>query len=556
MKIKYYLMIIGLCTLLLLAACGSPEEPEQTQPLITTGTTEITTDTETTIPPETEEPETSLSEIASDEPVFDTKGFIDTLNSALRSSDLFTYELMINGVEYVAKSLDTSVLEILFESVSGITLEPAEEEESYSSADHVLIGFGSRGQNSLYLYNVDSGVFRYTDPAGLVSYYAVTSGNCWDSFVRAFFSAEDANIAYIPGDTYLDAVTAFTGGVSFDKYLKLSDDNPQKIENFSLIEYSVLEVSEDQDAVVLEMEYMVKPCNAGAYTAGENSYPGEGRWSGWIGTRSRFVLQRAGGSAWMHTHTGEDLTLESIGIVSGPMSNTELLESILATSPEITVTIFEDGVAHVIAPLPAEDISEIVSEMARVTDIITVATERPEGANYISFEFENSPLRFTLHNGLSCVCEISNGERESSCYDLSGTPLADDWDNWDYTLRRVHTAEAHRDVVFTCDNSEELSTVFGDVFAARWQELAPSNYQRTEDYVVLECTLNELSADGEYARLFLSYNVKPAFMEHFIYAGAARKLHGEWEGWINFSGNFTVIKQESGEWLVTAMYEY
>ena len=184
-----------------------------------------------------------------------------------------------------------------------------------------MIGFGSRGSNSLYLYNVDSGVFRYTDPAGLVSYYAVTSGNCWDSFVRAFFSAEDSNIAYIPGDTYLDAVTAFTGGVSFDKYLKLSDDNPQKIENFSLIEYSVLEVSEDQDAVVLEMEYMVKPCNAGAYTAGENSYPGEGRWSGWIGTRSRFVLQRAGGSSWMHTHTGEDLTLESIGIVSGPMSN-------------------------------------------------------------------------------------------------------------------------------------------------------------------------------------------------------------------------------------------
>ena len=115
MKIKYCLMFIGLCTMLSLAACGVPAEPEQTQPLITTGTTEITTDTETTLPPETEEPETSLSEIASDEPVFDTNGFIDTLNSALRSSDLFTYELMINGVEYGAKSLDTSVLERLFD---------------------------------------------------------------------------------------------------------------------------------------------------------------------------------------------------------------------------------------------------------------------------------------------------------------------------------------------------------------------------------------------------------------------------------------------------------
>ncbi|MBQ8898025.1 MAG: hypothetical protein IJY86_06060 [Clostridia bacterium] len=315
MKIKYYLMIIGLCTMLLLSACGSPEEPEQTQPLITTGTTEITTDTETTLPPETDESQTSSSEITSE----------------------------------------------------------------------------------------------------------------------------------------------------------------------------------------------------------------------------------------------EDTTLESNDMDSEPMSNTELLESILATSPDITVTIFEDGVAHVTEPLPSEEFYEVISELARFTDDNADSSERPEGAEYISFEFDNSPIRLTFYNGLSCVCEVSDGDRKSSIYELLTNPPAD---AWEFILRNVHTAEAHRDVVFTCDNTEELSAVFGDVFAARWQGLAPSNYQRTEDYVVLECTLNELSADGEYARLFLSYNVKPAFMEHFIYAGAARKLHGEWEGWINFSGNFTVIKQESGEWLVTAMYEY
>lgn len=278
-----------------LAMSTQTQPTESAKPQTTTQTT--TEEVISSEPSETATESTLPITADSDEPKsVNTDKLIESIIKAYGDYEQFSYSI---GIERDTKAQDFSLLDGLFSGIADYRFEEIPDPELDIPASAQII-FGETWSlfddtPHIRFFDVDKGIIEFRNGNGQIYYYAVSgipySGeSLYDLLVANYYRVEAKRLSTIYAETAEIAVQRFITREFFFRELYASPENSQKIVNYSVLKYNIVEISEDSNSVTLTFTYRVKPADINSYMYAGATHRLHGEWEGWLESEAKYKL--------------------------------------------------------------------------------------------------------------------------------------------------------------------------------------------------------------------------------------------------------------------------